>query len=50
MAKRTSVLISTLLLVFIAPEASVAQQQHKPLTNDDVIAMVHKKLPESVIV
>jgi hypothetical protein len=50
MAKRTSVLISTLLLVFIAPGASLAQQQHKPLTNDDVIAMVHKKLPESVIV
>jgi hypothetical protein len=49
MAKRTSVLISTLLLV-LAQGASVAQQQHKPLTNDDVIAMVHKRLPESVIV
>lgn len=27
-----------------------AQQSKKPLTNDDIIAMVHKKLPESVIV
>jgi hypothetical protein len=27
-----------------------AQQSKKPLTNDDVIAMVRKKLPESVIV
>jgi len=48
MAKQTSVLISTLLLVLITQV--VAQQQHKPLTNDDVIAMVRKKLPESVIV
>lgn len=50
MAKQTSVLISTLLLVLITRVVSVAQQQHKPLTNDDVITMVHKKLPESVIV
>ena len=50
MAKQTSVLMSTLLLVLITQVVSVAQQQHKPLTNDDVIAMVHKKLPESVIV
>ena len=28
----------------------VAQESQKPLTNDDVIAMAHKKLPESVIV
>ena len=28
---------------------SSAQQTPKPTTNDDVIAMVHKKLPESVI-
>src|SRR5436309_7741875 len=30
--------------------ASVFSQQRKPLTNDDIIVMVHKKLPESVIV
>lgn len=28
----------------------LAQQPKKPLTNDDVIAMVHQKLPESVVV
>jgi hypothetical protein len=27
----------------------LAQRSPKPLTNDDVIAMVHKKLPESVV-
>jgi hypothetical protein len=30
--------------------ASVFSQQRKPLTNDDIIGMVHKKLPESVII
>jgi hypothetical protein len=36
--------------VIAFPIVSAAQQAPKPLTNDDVIAMVHKKLPESVIV
>lgn len=37
---------STLLLVGVA----IVAQSGKPLTNDDVLAMVKKKLPESVIV
>ena len=45
--KITSLVIATILAV---GTISVAQQPKKPLTNDDVIAMVHKKLPESVIV
>src|SRR5947208_8762039 len=45
--KVTSLVIATVLAV---GTISVAQQAKKPLTNDDVIAMVHKKLPESVIV
>jgi hypothetical protein len=44
--KITSLVIATTLAV---GTISVAQQPKKPLTNDDVIAMVHKKLPESVI-
>ena len=42
----TRLVIATILA---AGTISVAQQPKKPLTNDDVIAMVHKKLPESVI-
>ena len=41
-------LIAMLLLILEA--LSAGQQSQKPLTNDDVIAMVRKKLPESVIV
>jgi hypothetical protein len=46
--KLSLILIMTLLLTLEA--LSAGQQSKKPLTNDDVIAMVHKKLPESVIV
>ena len=46
-----SILIHCLILLAVALCAPLsAQQAKKPLTNDDVIAMVHKKLPESVIV
>ena len=42
------ILMLTLLLTLQV--WSAGQQTRKPLTNDDVIAMVRKKLPESVIV
>ena len=50
METRIARLISTALLVLILANPAQPQQAQKPLTNDDVIAMVHKKLPESVIV
>ena len=50
MQTRIASLISALLVVLTLAIGSVAQRPSKPLTNDDVIAMVHKKLPESVIV
>jgi hypothetical protein len=43
-------LISTSLVLLGFANIAVAQQTQKPLTNEDVIAMVRKKLPESVIV
>ena len=44
-------LIHRMILVAVALCGPLsAQAAKKPLTNDDVIAMVHKKLPESVIV
>jgi hypothetical protein len=46
--KLSLTLIMTLLLTVEA--LSAGQQPQKPLRNDDVIAMVRKKLPESVIV
>ena len=46
--KLSLTLIMTLLLTLEA--LSAGQQSQKPLTNDDVIAMVRKKLPETVIV
>src|SRR5438270_8233154 len=48
--KRTLLPIKTLLTVVVACAQLGAQHAQKPLTNDDVIAMVQKKLPESVIV
>lgn len=45
---RSTILATILIVTWMG--TSIAQQSHKPLTNDDVIAMVHKKLPESVIV
>jgi hypothetical protein len=50
MQTRIATLMSALLVVLTFAIGSVAQRLPKPLTNDDVIAMVHKKLPESVIV
>src|SRR5581483_2283514 len=50
MAIRFVTLIRAIPLVLILASYSAAQHAQKPLTNDDVIAMVHKKLPESVIV
>lgn len=50
MPRRKFSLILTMLLGLSAGPVSTAQQVQKPLTNDDVIAMVRKKLPESVIV
>lgn len=50
MATRITGLISILLLVLVLENSLAAQHAQKPLTNDDVIAMVHKRLPESVIV
>ena len=49
MSNYRSSIASTLLLLTLAA-LSAGQQSQKPLTNDDVIAMVRKKLPESVIV
>lgn len=48
MKMRSTILAAVLAAAWM--RTSIAQQPHKPLTNDDVIAMVHKKLPESVIV
>src|SRR5262245_26969792 len=51
MAHLTSpLLFRTLAFVIISASVVTAQHAQKALTNDDVIAMVHKKLPESVIV
>src|SRR6266700_3266437 len=47
---QNSKLIQLLVLLAIATCAISAPQPQKPLTNDDVIAMVNRKLPESVIV
>src|SRR5689334_11702132 len=45
-----SMLFRTLAFVVIGAYGATALHAQKALTNDDVIAMVHKKLPESVIV
>ena len=42
------VILLTAISVVVTATLS-AQHPSKPLTNDDVIAMVHKKLPESVV-
>ena len=49
MTKRIADFTQALPLLLILASYSVAQHPAKPLTNDDVIAMVHKKLPESVV-
>jgi len=50
MAMRGMNLILALLALLSLHGSSAAQHSQKPLTNDDVISMVHKKLPESVVV
>ena len=48
---KTKRCFTTVLAIALGFTAAVAQKKAgKPLTNDDVIAMVKKKLPESVIV
>jgi len=47
---KTKRCFTTVLVIALGFTAAVAQKTGKPLTNDDVIAMVKKKLPESVIV
>lgn len=47
---KTKRCFATVLAIVLGFTAAVAQKTGKPLTNDDVIAMVKKKLPESVIV
>lgn len=49
MAKSIAVWISTGLVAIALGSFAFAQHAQKPLTNNDVIAMVRKKLPESVI-
>ena len=48
--KRNLLPLSVLALSVVLSTQLPARPAEKPLTNDDVIAMVHKKLPESVIV
>ena len=48
MTRRTDSLVVTCLLLPIA--SAMGQKAPKPLTNDDVLAMVQKKMPESVVV
>jgi len=50
METRIARLIATVLLVPMLANLAISQHPQKRLTNDDVIAMVRKKLPESVIV
>jgi hypothetical protein len=51
MSEKRNLLLATLfVLATLASGHLFAEKNQKPLTNDDVIAMVRKKLPESVIV
>ena len=50
MARQIRVCYLTMLLPLTLENTLELEHAPKPLTNDDVIAMVHKKLPESVIV
>lgn len=43
-------MISTLLLALTFPSIAISQPAKKTLTNNDVIAMVRQKLPESVVI
>ncbi|MGA8087426.1 MAG: hypothetical protein WCA10_08980 [Terracidiphilus sp.] len=48
--KRLMKLIPTVCLALLGSAIALAQQAQKPLTNEDVIKMVHNSLPESVII
>jgi hypothetical protein len=50
MARRMIAFMLPLLFVLVLHDAAFARQQQKPLSNDDVIAMVKNKLPESVVI
>jgi len=51
MTARTAILIAiTCASIALLGGKIVAQQSAKPLTNDDVLTMVNKKMPESVII
>jgi hypothetical protein len=50
MARRMIHFMLPLLFVLVLHDASAARQAQKPLSNDDVIAMVKNKLPESVVI
>jgi len=49
MAHLTKSTLLVALIVLTVIDTRLLSAQQKPLTNDDVIAMVHKKLPESVV-
>ena len=51
MIRRSQMCLTAMVACLALTAASVAgQKSPKPLTNDDVLAMVNKKMPESVIV
>jgi hypothetical protein len=51
MVKRTEKLLPALIAaIALLAGTTSAQQASKPLTNDDVLAMVNKKMPESVVI
>jgi hypothetical protein len=47
---RKRILIFLMSVVVLAQTFSAAQQSQKPMTNDDVIAMIKNKMPESVVI
>lgn len=50
MTRRMIAFMLPLLFVLVLHDSSAARQAQKPLSNDDVIAMVKSKLPESVVI
>ena len=50
MKVRTMKFVLSIALVLVLEGFSLAQQSPKPMTNNDVIAMVKNKMPESVVV
>jgi len=49
-AQTTTLIATTCASVALLAGTVLAQQSAKPLTNDDILAMVNKKMPESVVV